>query len=78
MSNKKEVEVPWAESKAKKFLIAEIMVGNITDSSKYDQIYYSNQEYQKYPKKNFRSNLKNLIISLEKKRNVQHSTEMRF
>lgn len=59
--------VPWSESRAKEMLKAEIMSGDVTESSNYEQVYYSNSEYQKYPKKNFRTNMKNLISSIKKK-----------
>jgi hypothetical protein len=65
---KKKDEIPWAKSKAKEFLMILIMDGEIDESTYYaDVLYDSNHEYQKYPKENFRTNLKNLIASLRKK-----------
>lgn len=64
---KKDEEIPWAKSKAKEFLTILIMDGSIDESTYYLDVYNSNLEYQKYPKENFRTNLKNLISSLKKK-----------
>ena len=43
------------------------MDGEINESTSYAEVYYSDLEYQKYPKENFRTNLKNLIAALRKK-----------
>jgi hypothetical protein len=64
---KKDEEIPWAKSKAKEFLTILIMDGEINESTYYLSVYNSNLEYQKYPKENFRTNLKNLIAALRKK-----------
>jgi hypothetical protein len=62
-------KVPWAESRAKEILTSEILEGNITDDSDWQDVYYSFAEYQKYEKQNFRSNMKNLLKALTKKEN---------
>ena len=64
---KKDEEIPWAKSKAKEILTILIMDGSIDESTDYVDVYNSDPEYQKYPKENFRTNLKNLIASLKKK-----------
>jgi hypothetical protein len=46
-------EIPWAESEAKKILTTEILLGSVTKESNYQDVYYSNQQYQKYKKSNF-------------------------
>jgi hypothetical protein len=71
-SSKKVVEKPielppWAKSKAKEFLTILIMDGEINESTSYAEVYDSDPEYQKYPKENFRTNLKNLIAALRQK-----------
>ena len=71
-SSKKIVEKPivlppWAKSKAKEFLTILIMDGEINESTSYAEVYDSDPEYQKYPKENFRTNLKNLIAELRQK-----------
>lgn len=71
-SSKKIVEKeivlpPWGKSKAKEFLTILIMDGEINESTSYAEVYYSDPEYQKYPKENFRTNLKNLIAALRQK-----------
>ena len=65
--SKKNSEIPWAKSKAKAFLTILIMDGEIDESTYYLDVYNSDLEYQKYPKDNFRTNLKNLIAALRKK-----------
>jgi hypothetical protein len=65
--NNHEAEVPWAQSRAKEILKNEILIGNVTESTNYADVYYSNPEYQKYPKERFRSNMKNLITAIAKK-----------
>jgi hypothetical protein len=65
-STKKD-EIPWKKSKAKELLKTLIMEGEINESTDYAEVYYSELEFQKYPKANFRTNLKNLIAALQKK-----------
>lgn len=64
---KDDKEIPWAQSKAKEILTILIMSGEINESTYYAEVYDSDPEYQKYPKENFRTNLKNLIAALRKK-----------
>jgi hypothetical protein len=64
---KVDSEIPWKKSKAKELLTILIMEGEIDESTLYAEVYYSDLEFQKYPKTNFRTNLKNLISALRKK-----------
>lgn len=61
------VPVPWKFSQAKEIIKDEILVGNVTLETGWLAVYNRNPLYQQYETKNFRVNLKNLIISLTKK-----------
>jgi hypothetical protein len=60
-------KVPWAESKAKVILTSKILVGNVTEDSDWQDVYYSFLEYQLYTKRNFQTKMKNLMKSLMEK-----------
>ena len=60
-------DIPWKESEAKKQLVDAILCGDVTTDSIWTEVYDSNPLYQEYPRKNFRTNLKNLIKALEKR-----------
>jgi hypothetical protein len=67
MMNDSSKKVPWAKSKAKELLTVEIISGTVTTDSGPNDVYNSFEEYQKYPKDNFRNNMKRLVTSLEGK-----------
>jgi hypothetical protein len=67
MANANDATVPWKLSTAKETLKEEILVGNVTKETGWLDVYNSNPLYQQYETKNFRVNLRNLLISLEKK-----------
>jgi ABC-type molybdate transport system ATPase subunit len=60
-------KVLWVESKAKVILTSKILVGNVTEDSDWQDVYYSFPEYQLYNKRNFQTNMKNLMKLLMKK-----------
>jgi hypothetical protein len=51
------------KSIAKQLLTLEIVAGEVTEQSDIDDVYCSCEEYQLYPKANFYTNMKKLIIS---------------
>jgi hypothetical protein len=59
--------VPWKESEAKQQLKNDIMCHIVTKDSDPYTVWNSNPLYRQYKKTNFRSNLKNLIIAVDKK-----------
>jgi hypothetical protein len=67
MANANDQIVPWKLSTAKEILKDEILMGNVTKETSWLDVYNSNPQYQQYETKNFRVNLKNLLISLDKK-----------
>jgi hypothetical protein len=58
---------PWQFSHAKEILVQEIFEGKVTENSNPDIVYNSNEEYKRYKKGNFKSNLKSLLKSLYNK-----------
>ena len=65
-----EEEVPWKKSIARAMLEAEIMCGTVTEQSDAAILQLNNGEYQKYDKKRFKSNLRNLIGALKKRESL--------
>lgn len=63
-------ELPWKNSIAKALLESEILNGTVTEQSDATIVQLSNEEYQKYDKKRFKVNLKNLINALKKKESL--------
>lgn len=63
---------PWQGSYAKEILTQEILEGKVTESSKPDEVYMSNVEYQRFKKQNFKRNLKSLLKSLSNKEERAH------
>jgi hypothetical protein len=58
---------PWANSEAKKMLIVMINDGTITEDSNVEEVYNSQQEFQKYNIRNFRTNIRNLIAAIRRR-----------
>jgi hypothetical protein len=54
-------EETWRNSKGKKLLLAEIQAGTVKEGDDPDAVHKTNAEYEKWPLKNFRTNMKNLI-----------------
>lgn len=54
-------EETWRNSKGKKLLVAEIKAGTVKKGDQPDIVHKTNAEYEKWPLKNFRTNMKNLI-----------------
>lgn len=65
-----EEEVPWKKSIARAMLEAEILCGTVTEQSDAAIVQLNNEEYQKYDKKRFKSNLRNLIGALKKRESL--------
>jgi hypothetical protein len=61
-----EVE-KWKTSEAKKYLEALILDGSVTAESDPNEVYNSLEEFQMYNIRNFKSNLRNLIASINLK-----------
>jgi hypothetical protein len=51
----------WINSRAKELLRTDIIAGNVTSKSDPVIVHQSNEEYMKWPLKNFKTNLKNLL-----------------
>jgi protoporphyrinogen oxidase len=52
---------PWIKSKAKALLKEEIITKTVTADSHPKGVHESHPQYKKYPFRNFKSNMKNLI-----------------
>jgi hypothetical protein len=53
-------EETWRNSKGKMLLVAEIKAGTVKKGDNPDVVHKTNAEYEKWPLKNFRTNMKNL------------------
>jgi hypothetical protein len=58
---------PWKTSKAKKILSSLILDGTVTAESDTDVVYNSQEEFQQYNIRSFKTNLRNLIAGLKLK-----------
>jgi hypothetical protein len=59
-------EETWRNSKGKKLLLAEIKAGTVKKGDNPDVVHKTNAEYEKWPLKNFRANMKSLINATTK------------
>jgi hypothetical protein len=62
-----DVPEPWQFSHAKEKLLQRILEGEISETSDPENVYQSDPEFQQYSRRNFRTNLKNLIASVGKR-----------
>jgi hypothetical protein len=58
---------PWQYSHAKEVLDQYILEGKVTANSDPHTVYLMNEEFKQYDEKRFKSNLKSLLKSIEKK-----------
>ena len=61
-------EIPWKESEAKRFLYEDLLSGDVDDDMKAKEIFMMRPEYSLYPYSNFVTNLRNLRLSIRKKK----------
>jgi hypothetical protein len=64
--NNNEDAEGWRNSKAKELLYKDIVSGEVNEDMEAEIVYGMKVEYQQYPLKNFRTNLRNLIKVVRK------------
>jgi hypothetical protein len=66
MATTNEDPEPWAKSEAKKMLELLILDGTVTEESDPNQVYNSQDEFQEYEIRNFKTNLRNLLATVRR------------
>lgn len=65
-SNEKEEPEPWLNSKAKKLLKNDILLGKVTAGMDFLQVKRMRPEFAPYKDEHFKTNLKNLLAAIER------------